>query len=556
MSPVLLIVMDGMSWPTWVELAADLPRLGWDEACGREGRTDASSGSRLFPARRRSPERAFSLAGCRSGTAKDETKGFAAALAGKAAGAILFHKAELIPEGGGNVAPDVLAAIADTKRRAVGVVINEIDDALAGGMQADRRFRIPEIGPLMTCLEAARNAGRVCVVTSDHGHVLEYEGAYRSSGGTRPALASRLRRSRRGRDSAGGSTGARRRRRCGRTLDRAGALHGREERRLPRWGNAAGDARPGGCASSERASHRRLARGRARSPRVVGRRCAARRSSSLPPRRPAETLLDVAAAEPEWIERLLESPVYATQRERHARVAVDDERARRILSVLALRGDRATTVAVAKALDVPEYRARGMLSGLRRVLAVDGFDVLAVHEEDVTLDRPLLFQQFGLGTSRVGMSTMSAARRQSIVDALRRGTVPRHGLDALAVGLDRFETAIDADLETVAARRSELPGGPRASTAAERRSSSAGLQSARGGAGSRRARSRFRRRRRPCIGHETVYRRIVERLSTPEQDGGALRGVLDAWFYALEEDIACGGRGSAQDDDFAGREGQ
>ena len=63
-------------------------------------------------------------------------------------------------------------------------MINEIDDALAGGMQADRRFRIPEIGPLMTCLEAARNAGRVCVITSDHGHVLEYEGAYRSSGGT------------------------------------------------------------------------------------------------------------------------------------------------------------------------------------------------------------------------------------------------------------------------------------------------------------------------------------------------------------------------------------
>ena len=48
------------------------------------------------------------------------------------------------------------------------------------------------------------------------------------------------------------------------------------------------------------------------------------------------------------------------------------------------------------------------------------------------------------------MSTLSAARRQSIVDALRRGTVPQHGLDALAVGLDRFETAIDADLETVA----------------------------------------------------------------------------------------------------------
>jgi hypothetical protein len=113
-------------------------------------------------------------------------------------------------------------------------------------------------------------------------------------------------------------------------------------------------------------------------------------------------LLDGAAADPVWIQRLLESPVYAAQRERHARVAVDDERTRRILSVLALRGDRATTVAVAKALDVPEYRARGMLSGLRRVLAVDGFDVLAVNDDDVALDRSLLFQQFSLGTAATG----------------------------------------------------------------------------------------------------------------------------------------------------------
>jgi hypothetical protein len=41
--------------------------------------------------------------------------------------------------------------------------------------------------------------------------------------------------------------------------------------------------------------------------------------------------------------------------------------------------------------------------------------------------------------------------------------------------------------------------------------------------------------------HETVYRRIVERLSTPEQDDGALRSVLDAWFYALDEDVLAEG---------------
>jgi hypothetical protein len=33
---------------------------------------------------------------------------------------------------------------------------------------------------------------------------------------------------------------------------------------------------------------------------------------------------------------------------------------------------------------------------VRRVLAVDGFDVLTVHDDDVTLDLERLNQQFGL----------------------------------------------------------------------------------------------------------------------------------------------------------------
>ena len=36
--------------------------------------------------------------------------------------------------------------------------------------------------------------------------------------------------------------------------------------------------------------------------------------------------------------------------------------------------------------------APGRLAGLRRVLAVDGFDVLSVHEDDVALDQMLLAQ--------------------------------------------------------------------------------------------------------------------------------------------------------------------
>jgi hypothetical protein len=36
---------------------------------------------------------------------------------------------------------------------------------------------------------------------------------------------------------------------------------------------------------------------------------------------------------------------------------------------------------------------------------------------------------------------------------------------------------------------------------------------------------------------ETVYRRLVEHLGTADMASGAFRGVIDGWFYALEQDV-------------------
>ena len=46
---------------------------------------------------------------------------------------------------------------------------------------------------------------------------------------------------------------------------------------------------------------------------------------------------------------------------------------------------------------------------------------------------------------------ISPQRRNEIVDALRRGTVPRRSLDAFAVGLEAFETVVGEELASVAA---------------------------------------------------------------------------------------------------------
>ena len=48
------------------------------------------------------------------------------------------------------------------------------------------------------------------------------------------------------------------------------------------------------------------------------------------------------------------------------------------------------------------------------------------------------------------VETVSPRRRSEVIGALRRGTVPESGLDLLAVGLDRFSVALDAELATVA----------------------------------------------------------------------------------------------------------
>jgi P-loop Domain of unknown function (DUF2791) len=41
---------------------------------------------------------------------------------------------------------------------------------------------------------------------------------------------------------------------------------------------------------------------------------------------------------------------------------------------------------------------------------------------------------------------------------------------------------------------------------------------------------------------ETVYRRLAERLATADTPDGALRSIVDAWFFTLEEDVLASGK--------------
>ncbi len=143
---------------------------------------------------------------------------------------------------------------------------------------------------------------------------------------------------------------------------------------------------------------------------------------------------------------------------------------------------------------------------------------------------------------------IGVARRDETVAALRRGTVPSAGLDALAVGIDALAPAVDEELSAVAAGR-------------------AGFKAVRGEYGSgktffgrwlqERARARgfassevqINETETPLHRLETVYRRLVERLGTADTPSGAFRSVIDGWFYALEQDVLA--EGSVAGDDAA-----
>ncbi|WP_256041345.1 BREX-2 system phosphatase PglZ [Cryobacterium sp. SO1] len=77
----------------------------------------------------------------------------------------------------------VTTAIADRRQRVVGVVLNTIDDALAKHDPGGTRWTLPQIQHLRALLNEAALAGRVVILTSDHGHVIERGGEPRPVAG-------------------------------------------------------------------------------------------------------------------------------------------------------------------------------------------------------------------------------------------------------------------------------------------------------------------------------------------------------------------------------------
>ena len=331
----------------------------------------------------------------------------------------LFHKGDLSESG--NLAPEVRAAIADQKQHVVGVVYNAVDDHLSGPDQLNQRWALEDLRLLLPLLREAREARRVLVVTADHGHLLE-DGTAQIAGGECD----------RWRLGASASVPQELVISGGRVVTRDGSsavvcLWGESSRYAGRKNGYHGGVSPqeltvplsvftplGSSLTGWISAPPHQPEWWDLSPLSPPKTLLIRESTpqARPARKkPAQTeeqqglfaAIDLPATiandvDQDWIGSLLASPIYASQRQLAARVALPDDKMRPLLEALAERGGKLSRTALANRLGLAESRMGGLLSAVRRVLNVDQAAILSVDEAagSVDLNISLMQQQFKL----------------------------------------------------------------------------------------------------------------------------------------------------------------
>ncbi len=134
----------------------------------------------------------------------------------------------------------------------------------------------------------------------------------------------------------------------------------------------------------------------------------------------------------------------------------------------------------------------------------------------------------------------SPLKRREIVDALRIGAVPRRGLELFAMGLERFEKAIDEELDAVSTGRGKFKA-VRGEYGTGKTFFSRWLEHRALQKGFATTLVQISETETPLYRMETVYRRAVEALQTKEWSDGAFRSLIDRWFFNLEEEALSAG---------------
>jgi hypothetical protein len=406
---VLLLVLDGMSQGVYRELAMDLMANHWVEL-QRDGNPGPECLLAALPSITRISRYSLLAGVLGEGASADEKKAFAAhpglkKVVSPQFSPLLFHKAELQQMGSGALASGVREVIAGHKYRIIGAVINAIDDQLSSNAQLSVQWRVESISLLRQLLEAARESGRLVILTSDHGHVLDHAMEYRKS----PGEGERFKAA-----SADAAVGE---------ILVAGerVVLANKKAVLPwsekiRYGVKKMGYHGGGSLQEVVIPFGVF--------RNVGDTAEIAGWHEVPRQEPAWWQQDMAATDtPEaaplpmpskkkkakqdvytqdlfeqlaktpatmasgtkWIDALLTSPVFLQMKSRTGRVVITDAQLRTLLQCLTARGGQQTMAAVIQALGLPAIRANGFLAGAQKLLNVDGYPVLSMDRTTNTV---------------------------------------------------------------------------------------------------------------------------------------------------------------------------
>ena len=423
-APLLLLVLDGLSFPIYRTLSETLAGQGWTALMRRDGPSSIAAVAALPTVTEIS--RASLLCGSLTrGDQTTEKAGFAGHPALRAASRAgnpprLFHKADLGP--GPELETQVRDALVDRAQRIVGIVHNAIDAQLSGSDQLDLSWSTEALRQVTTLLRLSRDAGRIVVVTGDHGHVLE--------AGTVQRAGAPGDRWRTGVDSAGEGeiafSGGRLLAPDGsrsivaawsehlRYASRRVGYHGGaspQEVLVPIGVFAAGELPAGWDAAPPAEPEWWFGSGREEGIRpghpspaalpsypAAPRRADARQPDLFAPQ-PSPQVAAAVPVRPIWIDALLASPTYGAQQRLAGRASPPPEHVSSLLSALAARGGRLSRTALAQAMSMPAFRIAGLVNAARRVLNLDQAQVLAIDGDDIVLNEIVLRMQFSLEQS-------------------------------------------------------------------------------------------------------------------------------------------------------------
>jgi hypothetical protein len=182
---VLVLVLDGLGWPTFTEVLVSLESMGWSPWRQSGDGAPGFVGVAALPTVTEVSRCSLFAGRLRTGDADSEQRAFAAhsgllTVTGAGPKPELFHKRNLRAGGLDTLPQGLLDAVADERRKVVGLVINNIDERLKDVAQPVGGWALRDLDPLSWVLDEARRSGRAIVLAADHGHVLDRDAEARA----------------------------------------------------------------------------------------------------------------------------------------------------------------------------------------------------------------------------------------------------------------------------------------------------------------------------------------------------------------------------------------